>query len=110
MSSIDVNDIGIKMLVAAEGVLKNKWVKVKPYIESETKIFAERLANIARLRAAGSISEQRARDLVAFQKEAFETVLLAVEGLTQLAIEEALNAALKAVRDAVNVAVGFVLL
>ena len=110
MSSIDVDDLGAKMLEAARGVLTAKWTKARPYVESETKIFAERLASITRLRAAGSISEQRAKDLVAFQEEAFETVLLAVEGLTQLAIEEALNAALKAVRDTVNTAIGFALL
>lgn len=110
MSSINVNDLGAKMLTAAEGVLTAKWAKVRPYVESETRILAERLASIARLRAAGSISEERAKDLVAFQKEAFETVLLAVEGLTQLAVEEALNAALKAVRDTVNTAIGFALI
>ena len=44
------------------------------------------------------------------QKNATKTVFLTVEGLGILAVEAAMNAALKTIRDAVNTAVGFVLL
>jgi hypothetical protein len=47
---------------------------------------------------------------VKFQKEAWETVLLAVAGLNQFMVEQALNAALKAVNEMVNTAVGFALI
>jgi hypothetical protein len=110
MSELDVEATGKKMLEAAKVVVGDKWPKTKAYFESESKILAQRLASVARLRVDGKISEQRAKDLVAFQLEAFETVLLAVEGLNQLLLEEALNAALKVVKDAVNTAAGFALL
>jgi hypothetical protein len=108
--SIDTSEVIEKMLSAAKGVFDERWPETREYAESEVKIFAERLATIAKLRAAGAISEKRARRHIEFQKEAWETVLLAVIGLNQLLIEEALNAALDAVKDIINTAVGFVLL
>jgi len=108
--SLDVSDVAGKMLEAAKGVVGNKWPATKKYFESEARMFAERLRSIEQLLAAGVISEERARSHVEFQKEAWETVLLAVAGLNQLMVEEALNAALKAVGTIVNKAVGFALL
>lgn len=108
--SINTEQLTEKMLDAAKGVFEDKWPETKEYAESEVKIFAERFATIARLRASGAISEKRAKSHIEFQKEAWETVLLAVAGLNQLLIEEALNAALDAVKDVVNTTVGFVLI
>lgn len=108
--SLDTQEIVGKMLDAAKAVFDDKWPETKDYAESEAKIFAERFVVIAKLRAAGAISEKRAKSHVEFQKEAWETVLLAVAGLNQLLIEEALNAALDSVKELVNPAVGFALL
>ena len=98
------------MITAAKGVFADKWPETQDYVESEVRIFAERFATIAKLRKNEKITERRARMHIEFQKEAWETVLLAVEGLSQLLVEEALNAALKAVKSTVNRAVGFSLL
>jgi len=108
--SLDVSAIAGQMLAAAKGVVGEKWPATQTYFDSETKIFAQRLASIAELRASGSISEERAKSHLQFQKEAWDTVLLAVEGLNQLMVEEALNAALDAVRAIVNKAIGFALI
>jgi len=105
--SIDTNEVYTKMLDAAKSVFKDKWPQTKDYAESEAKIFAERFSTIARLRTEGKITERRAKLHVEFQKDAWETVLLAVDGLSQLLVEEALNAALDAVKGIVNKAVGF---
>lgn len=108
--SLDVDDVAQKMIQAAQGVVGEKWPATHAYFESESRIFAERFASIARLRDQGLISESRARRHVRFQKEAWETVLLAVLGLNRLMVEQALNAAFEAVNDVVNAAVGFALL
>lgn len=107
---LDTGEVVEKMLEAAQGVFNDKWPQTKDYVESEAKIFAERFANIARLRQENKITERRAKLHIEFQKEAWETVLLSVEGLSQLLVEQALNAALDAVKDVVNTAVGFALL
>lgn len=107
---LDVSAITVTMLAAAKGVVGETWPATQTYFESEARIFAERFASIANLRAQGLITEFRAKRHVEFQKEAWETVLLAVAGLNQIMVEEALNAALAAVTDVVNAAVGFALL
>lgn len=108
--SLDADAIVKQMLEAAQGVVTDKWPATRSYFETESKAFAARLATIVQLRAAGAISEERAKQHVAFQKNSWETVLLTVEGLNQLLVEQALNAAIKVIRDAVNKAIGFALL
>lgn len=107
---LDIDAISKQMIEAAKGVVKDKWPVTKSYFESESKAYAARLATIVKLRKEGLISEERAKQHVAFQTNAWETVLLSVEGLNQLLVEEALNAATKAIRDVVNKAIGFALL
>lgn len=108
--SLDIQQLSEAMLSAAKGVVSDKWPSTKQYFESETQIFAQRLTGIAAMYAAGDISESRAKLHLQFQKEAWETVLLAVAGLNQLMIEQALNAALDVVREAVNATIGFALI
>lgn len=108
--SIDTNEVIEKMLAAAESIFKGKWPEIQEYAESEAKIFAERLVTIEKLRANEVISEKRAKSHIEFQKEAWETTLVSVLGINQLMVEEALNAALDAVKDIVNTAVGLRLL
>jgi hypothetical protein len=107
---LDIDAISKQMIEAAKGVVKDKWPATKSYFESESKAYAARLATIVKLRKEGLISEERARQHVIFQTNAWETVLLSVEGLNQLLVEQALNAATLAIRDAVNKAIGFALL
>ena len=108
--NLDIDAIEKQMINAAKGVVKDKWPATKSYFESESKAYAGRLATIVKLRKDGVISEERAKQHVAFQTNAWETVLLSVEGLNQLLVEEALNAATRAIREAVNKAIGFALL
>jgi hypothetical protein len=108
--ALDAQDIITTMMAAAQKVLSKEWPKIQDSVASETKIFAERLVTIERLRLAGTISESRAKSHIEFQKESWETFLLSAEGLSQLMVEEALNAALNAVKDIVNTALKFPLL
>lgn len=108
--SIDVEAVAGAMIAAAKGVVDDKWPATGKYFESEAKMYAQRLQSVAKMFADGLISERRAKEHIAFQNEAWETTLLAVRGLTQILIEEALNAAIDAVRTIVNKAIGFALL
>jgi Asp-tRNA(Asn)/Glu-tRNA(Gln) amidotransferase B subunit len=73
-------------------------------------MYVQRLASVAKMYADGIISEKRAKEHIALQNEAWETTLLSVNGLSQILLEQALNAAIKVIRDAVNKAIGFALL
>ncbi|MCI5159060.1 MAG: hypothetical protein D3906_11630, partial [Candidatus Electrothrix sp. AUS1_2] len=87
-----------------------RWPEVQNYVESEAQIYAQRLASVAKLYADGHITKERARKHLAMQKEAWETTLISVTGMSQLMLEAALNAAIKVIRGAVNTAIGFALL
>jgi len=108
--SLNLDEIASDMISAAKGVVDEKWPATREYFESESKMYAQRLASIAKMYADGIISQKRAKVHVALQNEAWETTLLAVNGLSQLLIEEALNAAIKVIRKTVNTALGFALL
>jgi len=108
--SLNASELATNMLNAAKEVLSEKWPEIKDYAETEAKKLAESLIMIERLKLAGSINEEQAKLHLDIQKNATRTVLLAIEGLGILAVEQALNAAFAAVKDAVNTALGFTLL
>ena len=108
--SLDINVLAKNILTAAKGVFDEKWPEVQNYAESEAQMYAQRLASVAKMYADGIISKERAKKHLAMQKEAWETTLIAVGGLSQLMIEAALNAAINVIRGAVNKTIGFALL
>lgn len=108
--SIDIAVIGKTMMDAAGVSLGKDFPKVSDFLKSESEAMAQRLAMIAKLVENKSISDVRAKQHLEFQKNIYEMSLLAVKGLSQLAIENALNAALNAVKTVINNAIGFALL
>ena len=108
--AIEWKDLGPAMLGAAKGVLKKKWPEVKDYAESEYKKLAETLQLIEKLTLAGTITPEEALLQLQIQRNAARTVLLTIEGLGVLAAEQAINAALNAVKPVVNGAIGFALI
>ena len=108
--SLRASRLAAEMTAAAADSLGDKWPDIKDYAKGEFKKIAADIVLIGQLRARKKISSRRAKLHLEMQKNATKTVLLSVEGLGILAVETALNAALKTVREAVNAAVGFVLL
>lgn len=110
MPALNVGNLLKDMLNAAKPLLKDYWKEVKPYVEKESKNFLTNLAMIAKLKLQGQITEKEARLHIEIQKSSFRTVLLAVEGLGIIAVENALNAAIGAIKKAVNTGIGWSLL
>jgi predicted ATP-grasp superfamily ATP-dependent carboligase len=98
------------ILGAVKPVLKKHWKDAKNYAETESRKMAQTLENIARLLAEGKITRQQAEILVEMQANSMRAVFLTVEGIGVIAAQKAINAAVDAVRDTVNGAVGFSLL
>lgn len=105
-----VAELSTSMVQAAKGSLAKDWRKVRGFAEPELKKLATSLQDIVRMTATGEITELEARSLLEIHKNTTRTVLLTVEGLGLLAVENAINAALGAVREAVNGAAGLVLI
>lgn len=110
MSNIDVQQILPGMIAAAKAVLDKKWPVIKDYAEAELEKLARTLAQIEKLKISGQISEAEASVLFEMQKNTARAVMLALQGMSLLLVEGAINAALGAIKDTINTALGFVLL
>jgi hypothetical protein len=107
---LDVDALVKSMVAAARASLGRDWTKARKFAEPQLDNLARSLVNIGELSAGGEISGAEAAALLEIHKNTTRTVLLTVKGLGLLAAENALNAALGAVREVVNGAVGFALL
>ena len=96
-----------QMLSAARGEVAERWPDVKIYAEAEAKKLAQTLVMIEKLKLSGKISKKQADILLDMQKQTSRVVLLTIEGLSLLAAEAAVNAAIKSIRDTVNDAIGW---
>lgn len=104
-----VAELATSMVQAARGSLGKDWGKARGFAEPELSKLATSLQDIARMALSGEITELEARSLLEIHKNTTRTVLLSVKGLGLLAVENAINAALGAVKDVINGAVGVAL-
>jgi hypothetical protein len=110
MPQIDVTSLAKAMLVAVEKVLKVHWNDVRPFAEAEVQKLAVTAAQIEAGRMAGSLSDEQAKILVRMQANASQAVLTTVETVGMIAAQDAINAALQVLAQAVNTAAGFAIL
>ena len=108
--SLDTSQLAKDMMNAIQGVLSEKWPKIKDYGEAESKKLADAIAKVEKLKLQHKIDDEEARLQFNIQKNASRTVLLTIEGLGEIAAEEAINAAMNVVKDTVNTALGFTLI
>jgi hypothetical protein len=108
--TLDIKALVDAMLGAMKPILQKSWKDVSEYATVESQKMAHTLASIAELRLAGKIDDEQAATLLEMQKHAMRAVLLAVEGVGLVAAQNAINAALDALKDTVNGAIGFQLL
>ena len=98
------------MLSVARDVFRQRWPYVKDYAETEFRKIGESISMVEKMKLAGTITEEEARLHLQIQKNAARMVLLTLEGLGLIMVEEAINAAMNAIRDTVNTALGWTLL
>jgi hypothetical protein len=109
--AINFGELLTPMLNAAKEVVGEKWPEVQDYAESEFKKIGENILMIGKMKLnQPPISDEQARLLFDIQKNASRAVLLAVEGMSLIIAEKAINAALDVIRTAVNTALKFPLL
>lgn len=98
------------MLGAVKPVLQKHYQEAEPYAQAEFKKIGEAVTLVIKLKALGQITMDRAALHMKMQTNAAKTVLLAIEGIGLIAAEEAINAALAAVKNTVNTAIGWIIL
>lgn len=110
MATIKVSDLLTTMLSAAKEVLDEEWPEVREHAKTELKGIAEGIVMIERLRLEDKITQKQARALIRMKQNTAQIVLLTIKGMGLLAVESAINAAIKAIQDTVNTALNFKLL
>lgn len=108
--TVTFDDLGEKMFEAAKSSLGSSYVSVKLYLKAESDKLAVTLRMITEGIAKGEISKMESKILLNQQKVAASAVLTAVEGMSSVVVQTAINAALKVVKDLVNSKAGFPLL
>lgn len=108
--SLNLEQLSQAMVNAAKGQVADKWPQIKDYAEQEAKKLAENFVLIEKLQLTQQVSAEQAELMHQMQINTTKGVLLSVQGMTTLMAEQALNAALDAVRDTVNTALNFTLL
>jgi hypothetical protein len=108
--ALDIGSLASQMLAAALPILKKDAQDAESFAKTEFTKIAQTVASIAEQLAAGQINQQQAGLLLDMQKSASRNVLLCLQGLSLLAVEAAINAALGVIKTAVNTAVGFALI
>ena len=107
MNEQDVKNIIGKITGAVKVALGDKWDEAKDFAESESKKFAQNIAEIALWKEQGKISEEQAKVLLRMHQRSMKMVLTALEGISLVLAEKATNAAIDAIADLVNGLIGW---
>lgn len=107
MNEQDVKDIIDKITQAIKGALGEKWEEAKEFGESEAKKFGQNIAEIVLWKETGKITEEQGRVLLRMHQRSMKMVLTALEGISLVLAEKALNAAIETIGDIVNGLIGW---
>lgn len=110
MATVTSENLGEKILDAAKTSFGSKFTLIKHFLKDESEKLAITLRMIIAASVKGEISKTEAKILLNQQKIAASAVLTSAEGMTAVAVQAAINAALKVVKDFVNGEIGFALL
>lgn len=110
MNEQEVKDIIGKITDAVKIALGEKWDEAQDFAESESKKFAKNIAEIALWKETGKITEEQGRVLLRMHQRSMKMVLTALEGISLVLAEQAINAAIDAIADIINGIIGWDLL
>lgn len=110
MPDLDATVLFKSIVAAMQGKLTQHWALAGPYAETEAKKMAATAQLIVRGAANGDINPKQAKILVRMQANASQAVLTAIATIGMIAAQDAINAALKVLKTAVNTATGIALL
>ena len=104
--NLDVNKVVSAMVQASATALVKGGQKATEYASHEYQGFIADLEHVQAMFEKGAISQAEAQSLVDQHKLSMQAVLVAIEGLSLIAVQEAINAAMRALNDALKDALG----
>jgi hypothetical protein len=109
-SNVTSANLGTQIFDAAKTSFGSRFSLIKHFLKDESEKLAITLRMIIEASASGDISKAEAKILLNQQKLAAAAVLTSAEGMTAVAVQSAINAGLKVVKDFVNGKLGFALI
>lgn len=110
MDNNSIGDLVTAMTKAAVGSLGTSAAEVAATAKSEFEKIAQTVQTISAKFATGDLTPAGATILFEMQKTSASSALLELEGMSELAVQNAINAALDIAKDGFNKIVGFSLI
>ena len=104
--NLDIGKVVSDMVQASANTLIKGGKQATDFATHEYAQFIEDIQHIQTMAEQKTITDQTAQALVEQHKFSMQAVLLAVEGLGLIAVQDAINAALKVLNDALTAALG----
>jgi hypothetical protein len=108
--ALNFNSLVDSMVNEAKASLGEHWADIKDVAVTSFKSLALHLTEIEKMKLNGTISDEKACFLIGMQKDSIKIAIATEKGLSLIAAEAALNAALDVIRNTVNTAIGFAIL
>ena len=105
--ALKISDLSKAMFSVMKESFSDSWPDIRDYAASETKKLAQGIVDIEKMLLKGTIDKDTAKALFEMNKNSMKMVLIAIEGVGIIAVEKAINEALKVIKDSVNTALGF---
>ena len=101
------SELARAMLAAVKESLGEDWPDAKDWAKPEIQRLARVLVDIGKLVSQEKVTPAEAKALLNIHRNTTQTVMLTMRGMGLIAVENAVNAGIGAIRDIVNTAVGF---
>lgn len=107
MNDQQIKQVADTIIKAMKGALGDKWKEAEVFAESEAAKFAASMAEIALWQETGKITVEQGKVLRRMHERSIKMMLTALEGISLVLAERAVNAAIKAVAGMVNTMIGW---
>lgn len=102
MAELDYKSVAKDMIAAMEPVVKDHISDIRELAEDELEDFAKRSAILTKKVKDGKLSQRQAEAILRIRRNAVETVLISIAGISVVAAQDAINAALSVLKDAIS--------
>lgn len=109
-TEIDTDSLFARMFGAAREDARSSWNDIRGILKVELKGMARQIKELGKGVALGDLPQEQARLVVRLNRAHIATVLASATALTVTSADLAVGAALDAIREEVNGALGFYLL
>lgn len=102
MADLNYKSIAKDMIAAMETVVKDHISDIRELAEDELEDFAKRSVILTKKVRDGKLNKRQAEAILRIRRNAVETVLISIAGISVVAAQDAINAALGVLKGAIG--------